>query len=157
MAIIHDDLLKRSYGGMYCTAGGASQNTHATAMVYTKVTQFTVDGQSSDLVFPDHANDRIQVAKPGIWLTIFTCMFNPGSADEFYFQAYAGAIGAVAAKTNVTCGAKVQAPADLVNVGMNGFVQMDTDHVIEIWVASTGNTESVDVKEMNLTISRFSS
>lgn len=156
MAIVLDNLNRRSYAGMYVTAGAATQNTDGTPGVFVKLTQFTANGSHSDLLIPDHTNDRIQVMKSGVYLAQYTITFDPGSSDVYMFEVFAGAIGAVAAQNNTVAATKVQNPSDYSHCASFGFITLNTYDVVELHVACTGATKSVAVKYANLIISRFS-
>jgi predicted metal-dependent enzyme (double-stranded beta helix superfamily) len=156
MAVILDNLIKQSYGGMYVTGGGGTQNTDATPGVYVKCTQFTVNGAASDLVVPDHANDRIQVYKSGIWLCSFSFTFDPGTSDTYYAQVWAGAIGGETARTNITSAAKIQNANDWTSFAATGFITLSTYDVVWLGIACSAANKAVAVKQANLILLRVS-
>lgn len=156
MAVIKDNLNARSFAGMYVTGGAATQNTDGTPGVYVKLTQFTVNGAHSDLLIPDHANDRIMTYKSGVFQVKYTMTFDAGSSDIFYFQVFSGPVGSVAAEGNTVSATKVQAPSDWCNCSSFGFIVLDTYDVVELHVACSGATKAVAIKYANLALLRVS-
>ena len=155
MAVTIDDLIRRSYGGLYVAAGGGTQNTNATPGVYNKLTQFATAGAASYLVVPSVANNNIQVLKSGIWLCLFSISFDPGHDSEFAFQVWAGTSGAETARTNVTGEVRIKTASDLACVAASGFIVLVTYDVVDLRVANlTEASKSVAVKYANIHLLR---
>lgn len=157
MAVVLDNMIKQSYGGLYVAGGGGTQNTNGVAGVYEKITQFATVGAASDFVVPSVGNNNIQVLKSGIWMCEFSISFDPGHDSPFAFQIWSGITGAEAAKTNITGEVKVKTATDLCCVAASGFLTLSTYDVVDLRVANlTEASKSVAVKFANMQILRVS-
>lgn len=156
MAVILDNLLKQSFGGLYVTGGAGTQETNGTPGVYNQITQFTVTGAHSDLIIPDHTTDQIVVYKSGIYLCHYSVTFDPETSDTYYFQVWAGTDGAETARVNITSASKVAAPNDWNNQSGVGFITLLTYDTVILKVACSAASKDVAIKEANLTILRVS-
>ena len=125
--------LNLEYGGIYVTAGAGTQALEATT--WTKITQFTADGDSSGGVTPAHGTDTITVADAGVYHVSFQCSYTGTNLAVYNIAVYWDGNR----QNQVQIQRKIGTGTDVGSAGTAGHVTVASGSTaFELWLYAAG-------------------
>lgn len=144
------------FGGIRLNDGVTNQVTNATPGEFDIVTAWNtaqgVNYEARGLVFPDKANNKVTVTKPGIYLAMAVCSFSGSPNATIELHVYVNNLP----RHELHCKEKLNAGGDTGTTSLVNYMNITKGPVdVDLRVASDGASDNFLLEEGWLTLIRI--